>query len=179
MDLLCLDLLNTMPPTPKPANSDPLLDTAWRGRWAKKRNLPLRVLSQDGTPAALIQLRSELHGLIDKLIVGERLAETDEQLLNRYLQQSPQIRLVARDDDHYQVKALPIEQDLHWLLAEIVASFVELLNAPGRIKICANPDCQWLFYDESRGGTRRWCDDSCGNLMKVRRFRERHRNEEK
>ena len=178
MDLLCLDLLNTMSPTVRLADRDPLLGEVWQGRWAKKRNLPLQLLRQDDTPAALIQLRSELHGLINKLIVGERLAETDEQLLNRYLRQSPQIRLITRDDDHYQVKALPIGQDLHWLLAEIVASFVELLNVPGRIKICANPDCQWLFYDESRGGTRRWCDDSCGNLMKVRRFRERRRNEE-
>jgi len=34
----------------------------------------------------------------------------------------------------------------------------------------------WAFYDESKNRSRRWCSAAeCGNLIKVRRFRERQR----
>ncbi len=46
-----------------------------------------------------------------------------------------------------------------------------------RVKICANPDCGWMIYDESRNQTRRWCSvTGCGNLIKVRRHRTKRRN---
>ena len=33
-----------------------------------------------------------------------------------------------------------------------------------------------LFLDQTKNCSRRWCEmKSCGNLMKVRRHRERHR----
>lgn len=46
----------------------------------------------------------------------------------------------------------------------------------GRLKACANDECQWAFYDRSRnhGGT--WCEMStCGNKLKNRDFRARKR----
>lgn len=45
-----------------------------------------------------------------------------------------------------------------------------------KLKACANPECQWAFYDRSRnhGGT--WCDMAgCGNKLKNRDFRARRR----
>lgn len=45
------------------------------------------------------------------------------------------------------------------------------------LKACANPQCQWAFYDRSRnhGGT--WCAMSgCGNKLKNREFRARRRS---
>ena len=44
----------------------------------------------------------------------------------------------------------------------------------GRLKACANDECQWAFYDRARnhGGT--WCDmATCGNKLKNRAFRAR------
>lgn len=46
-----------------------------------------------------------------------------------------------------------------------------------RLKVCANDECRWAFYDRSRnyGGT--WCEMSaCGNKLKNREFRARRRN---
>ena len=43
-----------------------------------------------------------------------------------------------------------------------------------RLKACANDECQWAFYDQSRnrGGT--WCKMAvCGNNLKNREFRAR------
>src|SRR5215471_8435722 len=45
-----------------------------------------------------------------------------------------------------------------------------------RLKACGNPDCQWAFYDRSHSGVGAWCDmASCGNRIKNRRLRQRHR----
>jgi len=39
-----------------------------------------------------------------------------------------------------------------------------------RVRRCANDACLWLFVDESKAETRRWCDmSSCGNRAKSRR----------
>ena len=44
------------------------------------------------------------------------------------------------------------------------------------IRRCANPTCGFLFYDATRNHRRQWCAmATCGNLMKVRAFRQRHR----
>lgn len=45
-----------------------------------------------------------------------------------------------------------------------------------RLKICNAPDCGFVFYDHSRSRTSRWCSmDTCGNRIKTRRYRQRHR----
>ncbi len=43
-----------------------------------------------------------------------------------------------------------------------------------RIKKCAGPKCEKLFLDTSKGGRRKWCSmETCGNQVKVRRYREK------
>jgi predicted RNA-binding Zn ribbon-like protein len=43
-----------------------------------------------------------------------------------------------------------------------------------RLRMCPAPDCQWIFYDQSRPGRGRWCSpDLCGNRMKLRAHRQR------
>lgn len=45
-----------------------------------------------------------------------------------------------------------------------------------RLKACANPDCQWVYYDASRNRSGRWCSmGECGDVMKARAYRERAR----
>lgn len=47
-----------------------------------------------------------------------------------------------------------------------------------RLKQCPGESCGWLFLDTSRNGSRQWCDmRDCGNVAKVRRFRQRLRGE--
>jgi predicted RNA-binding Zn ribbon-like protein len=61
------------------------------------------------------------------------------------------------------------------LLAEAAA---DLLSARNHhlIRKCGNPDCTLFFYDATRNHRRQWCAmATCGNLMKVRAFRRRHR----
>ncbi len=45
-----------------------------------------------------------------------------------------------------------------------------------RLKACANPECQWAFYDRSRNQQGNWCDMAvCGNRLKNRTLRARRR----
>jgi predicted RNA-binding Zn ribbon-like protein len=61
----------------------------------------------------------------------------------------------------------------------LVESAVSLLTSAKleRLRRCGNSTCYWLFIDETRNHSRRWCEmASCGNVVKVRRHRERARS---
>jgi predicted RNA-binding Zn ribbon-like protein len=58
------------------------------------------------------------------------------------------------------------------LLAPVLWSAGDLLTGGrlSRVRQCANPACLWLFVDDSKAGTRRWCSmASCGNRAKANR----------
>ena len=79
---------------------------------------------------------------------------------------------------HFGGGMLPVRRDWAWALAKVVAAAERLLATtdPRRLKSCANSGCTWLFLDESRNLSRRWCDPAtCGNLITVREFRRRQR----
>jgi predicted RNA-binding Zn ribbon-like protein len=47
-----------------------------------------------------------------------------------------------------------------------------------RVGVCGGGNCGWLFFDESRGKRRRWCDMSdCGSRAKARRYYEKHKGQ--
>ena len=71
----------------------------------------------------------------------------------------------------------PLTEDLAAPLWPLVNAAVDLLtHGPvERLKVCAN--CRWLFLDESRNRSRRWCSmDECGVQIKTQRFVERRRS---
>jgi predicted RNA-binding Zn ribbon-like protein len=45
-----------------------------------------------------------------------------------------------------------------------------------RLKICASSDCAWAYYDHSKNRSRNWCEYGCGNKIKTRAYRARHRS---
>jgi len=64
------------------------------------------------------------------------------------------------------------------LLWPIATSAAELLVSEdvGKIRECEAGDCYWLFLDNSRNRSRRWCSmTSCGNREKARRHYRRQR----
>jgi predicted RNA-binding Zn ribbon-like protein len=63
-------------------------------------------------------------------------------------------------------------------LWSVARSAAELLTSPklGRVKVCAGEGCGWIFLDESRNSSRRWCDSrDCGNRERVRKHLARKR----
>jgi predicted RNA-binding Zn ribbon-like protein len=68
--------------------------------------------------------------------------------------------------------------DLRAPIWPVIESAATLLTSGelDRIRECGAEDCNWLFLDRSRGGTRRWCSmSSCGNRAKARRHYRRRR----
>lgn len=79
--------------------------------------------------------------------------------------------------DRWRLGFLAKEDGLEWLLAAIARSGAELIaeGAASRLRKCGNPNCQLLFYDDSRTHRRRWCSMAhCGNRSKVAAFAKRH-----
>lgn len=65
------------------------------------------------------------------------------------------------------------------VMQPLVESAVSLLTSEklARLRRCGNSTCYWLFMDETKNHSRRWCEmASCGNVNKVRRHRERVRS---
>ena len=60
------------------------------------------------------------------------------------------------------------------VMAATVVSYGQLVESGELqyVRRCANPHCTYMFHDETRARSRRWCDvRACGNVVKVRRYR--------
>lgn len=142
----------------------------------------LRRYREDGAAEASVmqrirRVRSAMRELVDAAV--ERRPPDSSQLkeVNRVLRTHYIYELVPAPDgvslDHRH-EGDPINGALA-RLAESVAREVSQ-GDPERLRICANEDCRWVFFDTSRTGRRKWCDMStCGNRAKAARHRERRK----
>jgi predicted RNA-binding Zn ribbon-like protein len=74
----------------------------------------------------------------------------------------------------------PVTSDAQAGMSAIVAELYDAASAGTleRLKMCAADECQRVFFDRSKPGTRRWCQSTlCGNREKTRTYRERHRHD--
>jgi predicted RNA-binding Zn ribbon-like protein len=108
-------------------------------------------------------LRSALESYVARTEIAPRLRKALETEMNRAplrLSLEGELRLVRSGGDWDRVTS------------EIATSAARLMAQGKRVKVCANPDCSWMFVDQSRPGTRRWCNVGvCGSLINVRNFR--------
>jgi predicted RNA-binding Zn ribbon-like protein len=127
-------------------------------------------------PAAKFKkLRAVLRRSCDALSAGLSISEKELRALNDALDVAGKREIFDRQNG-LRVGFVPRSRGWEWVLAEIAFSFADLLARENgnRVKICNNPDCRWVFYDTTKGKTRRWCSDKvCGNRDRVRRARAR------
>src|SRR5205085_5695613 len=119
-----------------------------------------------------IALREAIYQIFVALASGEAASDKDVDLLNRALAAAPQRDRLAHADDAYAWVAGKVDVSAAGLLTPVLWSAADLLTRVDhrRVRRCANDSCLWLFIDESKAGTRRWCDMSaCGNRAKSRR----------
>jgi predicted RNA-binding Zn ribbon-like protein len=193
---VALDFVNTIggmrdqPPSPP----DELLDTyedlvVWCVRLGVISEADGRKLSraaardEKGARRALgraRELRELLYATFRPIADG---AEPPTELLDR-LRDADRDALatgqLAPDGDAGSASAMrwtwPPPRELDDPLRPITHAAVELLTSGPleHLKICGN--CRWLFLDQSRNHSRRWCSmNECGTQMKQRRFVERRR----
>ena len=134
------------------------------------------------TLSRALVLREAIHRTISRAIAGEPRDESDLSPLNRELSIALSRLRVMPADGAYGWSWDRSEDDggarLDSPLWPVAQSAAELLTSPklGRVKVCAGEGCGWVFVDESRNGSRRWCDSrDCGNRERVRRHLARKR----
>lgn len=143
----------------------------------KKRNIQIDMMPDKDVMSNLLKLRLLLSKAFDDITNNKAIPKDIIIEINTYLTLVHYEREIYEGDGKYKLKLQPIHRDWNWIMSEIVASFIELLsdNDISRVKVCQNPDCRWFFYDETKSHTKRWCDETCGNLMKVRKFRAKQK----
>lgn len=130
----------------------------------------------DRALARIRQVRSALREIIVAAVEHRPAAGRSIDVVNRVLAARQRFILTCGPGgvlDHRH-EGDPLE-DVLSRLAERIARQVISPDAD-RLRICASDTCDWLFYDTSRTGRRRWCDmTTCGNRAKAARHRARAR----
>lgn len=182
VEILCIDFLNSdwRDWRGSGRREDRLKKTEWLQSFLETWGLhaPLPVSAEEPQITALVELRLFLRRLVETVARGEDITSEDLAELNRVMALAPSHQRIEQREDEYRLVQVSETTGWNLVMVRIVESFADLLvhQEKRRLKICDNQDCQWVYYDESRNRVRRWCDDkACGNLMKVRRFRERQK----
>lgn len=183
MDFLYLDFVNSSEKdylTGEP--QEHLKEVGWLENLLTRYDLIMPTALTPTAMKSLTAFRTILRRVTEALIEGEEFADEDTAKLNQYLAKVTLRRRLDNTKGAPHLKLVPQQQNWDWVQAEIVTSLVDFIAQRDRerLKICDNHNCCWIFYDESKSRTRRYCSDhTCGNLIKVRRFRERHKADAK
>lgn len=153
----------------------------WLERLLEKWRVTPEAPAGEAELAELRRLRVWLRERVRRLREPHPILEEDVPRLNTYLGGETGVWQFAMTRGDYRIERLPARRSWEWVHSEIVLSFLRLLTEgePKRVKICENRCCNWVYYDSSKNQSRKWCDHGiCGNLMNVRRHRERKKRSE-
>jgi predicted RNA-binding Zn ribbon-like protein len=182
---LCVDYANTRFWRGRPVASETLHTFADLLRWleasAGMDAQPLRELAswaRNEPKAAMrflgaaLHLREALYRIFGALAGGTRPRGRDIAALQKALAAAPARNRLAATASVYGWEMSKPRRSVPHLLAPVLWSAGDLITgaARDRLRRCANDACLWLFLDDSKNATRRWCAmASCGNRAKARR----------
>jgi len=143
----------------------------WRRGFLRHWAYRVRDPDDEAAVRRLYRMRRVIRTALESHAATRKVPQAARAALEREVNRAP---LKARVTAH----GLVIERsgpDWDVVTSDIATSAVRLIGEGAVVKVCANPHCSWMFVDESRSGSRRWCDVSiCGSLVNVRRYRRRH-----
>lgn len=124
-----------------------------------------------------IMLREAIFRVFLSLANGKPASSQDVVLIDNAATDALRHRHIvhANGDYEWQWNDDPRLERIIWPIAQSAA---ELLTSPDlhKVRECEARDCYWLFLDNSRNRSRRWCSmDACGNREKARRHYHRQR----
>jgi predicted RNA-binding Zn ribbon-like protein len=171
---LCLSFANTRYWRGSAAPTDELRAPDDLLHWVRTaERLPAGLIRRfDGSPALFadaIALREAIFRCFAATAAGGVPAENDLNALNAALARAPGRRRVQPGGWDTVAAA---DMSAASLLAPTLWSAADLLAGGqlARVRQCSNPQCGWLFLDNSKSGNRRWCSMSaCGNRAKAHR----------
>lgn len=178
MNQLSLDFVNSSWYITHGYCKDMLKDAELLLAFLKQKGLDTDMPPHSEDLDALMALRELLQQAFERVIAGKDIGQDTLEKLQSLVALSSGIRTWVQHEKKYRPFFQPFIRDWNWVISEISFSFIDLLSAcdAERLRMCENPDCRWLFYDETKSRTKRCCDENCSTLMKVRRFRARQKN---
>ncbi len=169
---LCLEFVNSEWYDGWGHSEERLRSEQWRRKIFEAFGFPRLPEPDSGSMKQLVQLRSLLRDMIETAASGGEPKPRQFRKLNGFLSLTTWHFEIRRR----RLERIPAEYCWRWFMTCVAASACELLLVLDRrrLRICPNPGCRWVFYDLTKGRTRRWCTPAlCGNLDKVRRYRAR------
>jgi predicted RNA-binding Zn ribbon-like protein len=188
---LCLDFANTWGNQADPG-SDHLQDyehlLAFGRQTGQLKEQPAAALSRAATEDAekaasafslSLELRQVIYRIFSNRASCREVQLSDVNRINALLGEALSHRRLEQRDGEFVWSWTDVDlDDLRTPIWPIIESAASLLTSGefACISECNADDCNWLFLDHSRGGTRRWCSmKSCGNRAKARRHYRRQR----
>jgi predicted RNA-binding Zn ribbon-like protein len=157
---------------------DELGDAAELGKWMSQRGLLAAGAKVTGaTFEAALRLRACLRDYLQRNPAERGRNKDAVRSLNEALRLFP-LALEARSGATMALRA--VREDALAGLSSVVAQLYDgsRNGTLDRLKMCASDECRRVFFDRSKPATRRWCMSTlCGNRIKTRNYRARHRAE--
>ena len=122
--------------------------------------------------------RETLRGMIDGLVRGRGASTEGVAAINFVLAENDGNLRLERQGAKFRTRFAARSASPISLLGSVAEAASDLLSRANLslVRRCGNPECVLFFYDATRNHRRQWCSmGTCGNLMKVRAFRRRHR----
>ncbi len=181
---MCLDFANTLayrgssPAESLHSFADLLKWCGDAGVIPARQAHPLRAWSEKHPKRAAdifretIELREMIYRVFHAVASGAIPDEVDLDLLNRALRDAPSRITIGRGAESFGWQVEETKPSATSLLAPALWSAADLLVGPqlAKLRECSNEKCLWLFLDDSKNGTRRWCSmQACGNRAKAHR----------
>ncbi len=119
-----------------------------------------------------IEIRETIYRLLHAAASDTPPAADDLRRFNRALSDGPAREDLERVNGGGYGWRIEVRPTATGMLAPALWSAADVLAGPDRARLreCANHRCLWLFLDESKNRTRRWCSmQSCGNRAKAHR----------
>ena len=117
-------------------------------------------------------VRAAIRGLATAIASSREPASEDIDVINLYAATPDIPPVLAGSTRRAGRSSIRVSQALSSLARDGIRIFGG--DSRERVRQCDAADCQLVFYDDSRAGSRRWCSmQRCGNRAKVRAYRER------
>ncbi len=189
---LCLDFSNTLDWRNGKNAQNSLTDYNKLLNWSREHGLIEevearrlgRIAKESGNDKSVlkraIDLREAIYRICSASTHKRKPDDRDLKLLNQFLLSTPAKPSITRKGRKFRWSWRQTEGAPDEMLWPIAKSAADLLTSDHLedVRECANEDegCAWLFLDDTKNHSRRWCNmETCGNKAKARRFYEAHK----
>jgi predicted RNA-binding Zn ribbon-like protein len=186
---LCLDFCNTIDNRTSPPTDEHLPDYGELLRWAvaagalrspDAARLAAEARHHPREAERVVEAAHEVRQAFFRVVTRRRPTDEDLAQISRFVADALAHTALSRSGDSYRLE-LAAPASLESVLWPVARSMADVLTSGdlARVRMCEMHhlgECTWVFLDDTRNGTRRWCDMRvCGNRAKARRHYQRKR----